>query len=455
MDAAITCRKHGSPFRPDRFSVPLAYTKSTSPTILGIRLPGRFVNNLREPMEAIELLSSLISGADGRFEAPRASSARMLKSRRCVNVRKKSSIRVAALFATIFVISLLHYETPTSYLWLHTLLEQAYYIPLLLMALWYGWRGGILASIVTGILYIPHIQMAWHHHREYNASQWVELGMFFLITALTGVLADHERAQRLKAEQMAEQLEKANSELQSSSELLRRADRLSAMGELSAGLAHEIRNPLGSIEGAVQILRRDQLAPETKREFGELAQRELERLKGIVNQFLNFARPQPPSRIATAPVPLLSSVAKLVGETAKMSNVDVCVIGTPGLPVISVDPEQIKQVLLNLVINAIQAMPTGGEINLQAVSDGQNMRLEVQDGGVGVAPDNAERIFNPFFTTREEGTGLGLSIAERIVSQHGGGIEMRRNHGRGMTFSVVLPLGAMDAPSHTVPEAKQ
>ncbi|MBZ5569366.1 MAG: sensor histidine kinase [Acidobacteriia bacterium] len=356
-------------------------------------------------------------------------------------------MRVVVLFATIGLISLLHYRTPTTHIWLHPLLQRAYYVPLLMMAVWYGWRGGLIASAITSILYIPHIEMSWTVNPEYSAAQKVEVGMFFVITLLTGILADHERAQRRKAdlerqkaEQMAQDLADANQRLQASFEQLRRADRLSAMGELSAGLAHEIRNPLGSIEGAVQILRRKQLEDETKEEFGELAQRELDRLKGIVNRFLRFARPQPPRRIPTDPMLLLESVSKLVAETAKMGKVQVRVESASDIPATSIDQEQIKQVLLNLAINAIQAMPAGGEVMLCAVADGVNLRLEVQDQGIGIADENLERIFNPFFTTRDEGTGLGLSIAERIVSQHGGRIEPRRNRTNGMTFSVVLPI---------------
>jgi two-component system sensor histidine kinase HydH len=379
----------------------------------------------------------------------------MLKSGKWNDVHRKPSIRVVVLFSIICGISFAHYQTPTSHTWLHPLLQRAYYIPLLLMSIWYGWRGGILAALVTSLLYIPHIEMSWRMHPEYNATQWVEVGMFFIITALTGVLADHERAQRHNAEQISAQLAKVNVDLQSSFDLLRRADRLSAMGELAAGLAHEIRNPLGAIDGAVQILTREQLPSETKHEFGELAQRELERLKGIVNQFLNFARPQPPRRIAIDPVMLLYSVAKLISETAKMAGVTVNVEEVRSVPTICVDPEQVKQVLLNLTINAVQAMPSGGNAVLRAIEQNGNVRLQVQDEGVGIAPENAERIFNPFFTTREEGTGLGLSIAERIVSQHGGRIECCRNSDRGMTFSVILPLNPAQPLEPLAREVKQ
>ncbi len=350
---------------------------------------------------------------------------------------------MAVLFAAIFLVSLLHYQTPTTHIWLHPLLQRAYYVPLLIMALWYGWRGGLVAAAFAAILYIPHIEMSWRMNPEYSAAQKVEVGMFFVVTLLIGVLADHERAERREVERMAQKLAQANVELQKSFEQLRRADRLSAMGELSAGLAHEIRNPLGSIDGAVQILRRDSLPEATKKEFGELAQRELDRLKGMVTRFLDFARPQPPRRLTSDPQLLLHSVATLAAETARMSRVTIRVEDSGQAPAIDIDAEQIKQVLLNLVINAVQAMPQGGEILLRATADGDQLRLEVQDQGTGIASADLERIFNPFFTTREQGTGLGLSIADRIVSQHGGSIVPRSNDRGGMTFSVYLPLSGV------------
>jgi signal transduction histidine kinase len=336
--------------------------------------------------------------------------------------------------------------------WLHPLLQRAYYIPLLLMALWFGWRGGLLGSLVAAILYIPHIKMAWHANPEYSAAQQIEIVMFFILTALIGILADHERAHRRKAEETAHALAEANARLQSSFEQLRRADRLAAMGELSAGLAHEIRNPLGALEGAMQIIQRPNVPEVTKTEFGEMAQRELDRLKRIVNQFLDFARPPDPRPLATDPNVLLESVAKLVAESAKMKGVQIRLAGAADMPEIMVDAEQIRQVVLNLVLNAIQAMPSGGEILLRAARDGDSVSLDVVDQGVGISQEDLERIFDPFFTTRQEGTGLGLSIAARIISQHGGQIEPRRNPDQGMTFSVILPAGSAQTPTQAISE---
>ncbi len=349
-------------------------------------------------------------------------------------------LRGSVLIAAIGVISLFHYYTATTYIWPHQILQRAYYVPLLLMALWFGWRGGLLAATLSGLSYIPHIFMAWGSQPEYSASQYAEIGMFFVIGTLTGILADHERAQRREAEETAHKLREVYAQLQASFEQLRRADRLSALGELSAGLAHEIRNPLGAVEGAVQILQRPLLPESTREEFSRLAQTEIDRLKGLVTNFLEFARPQPPRRVPIEPGALLDSVCKLATEMAKMAKVQIRVEGSNELPTVSVDAEQIKQVLLNLVINAIQAMPSGGEVVLRAVRRAGSIALDVEDQGVGIPAENLERIFNPFFTTRAGGTGLGLSIAYQIVNQHGGHISAQPNPGGGMTFSVALPI---------------
>jgi two-component system sensor histidine kinase HydH len=126
-----------------------------------------------------------------------------------------------------------------------------------------------------------------------------------------------------------------------------------------------------------------------------------------------------------------------------MGKISVRVESAEGLPRVSIDPEQIKQVLLNLVINAVQATPNGGQISLRANREGDWIRAEVEDEGVGIPSEDLERIFDPFFTTRSNGTGLGLSIAYRIVNQHGGHIAATRNLQRGMTFSVTLPVFEM------------
>ena len=139
-------------------------------------------------------------------------------------------------------------------------------------------------------------------------------------------------------------------------------------------------------------------------------------------------------------------VLNLTGHSASKSNVRLTKNVPPDLPLLTCDPEQITQVLLNLVINGIQSMPDGGEILLAADRRGRNLVIEVKDQGMGIAVEDLDQIFDPFFTTKENGTGLGLSVAHQIVVQHGGTIKARRNPDKGMTFSVVLPLSYQEVP---------
>ena len=362
---------------------------------------------------------------------------------------RKRWLKATLLVVAIGIVSLLHYNTPTSYYWAHPLLQRAYYLPVLLMALWFGWRGGIAAAMLAALSYLPHVTMAWQSQREYRATGYVEIGMFFVIGCLTGVLADLERSQKKKIEETAAKLGETYAQLQASTEQLRRADRLSALGELSAGLAHEIRNPLGSLEGAVAILRRSELPEQTRKEFAEMAGREVVRLKGLLTNFLEFARPQAPRRTLIEPQVLLESVRQLAGETAKMAGITIRIKAVQ-MAAFFVDAEQIKQVLLNLVLNAVQAMPSGGEIALRCHQGSGSVLLEVADQGVGIPQENLERIFDPFFTTRAGGTGLGLSIAYQIINRHGGHLSVSNNPDRGVTFTVLVPVSQRDVAAPVI-----
>ena len=172
----------------------------------------------------------------------------------------------------------------------------------------------------------------------------------------------------------------------------------------------------------------------------------------MVTTFLEFARPQTPVRKPTDIADLLSAVGILAEETAKLSNIRISLELAPRLPAVPLDSGQMKQVLLNLLINGIHAMPSGGEILLKAFIEKDSLVIEVRDAGIGIRPEHLEKIFDPFFTTRAEGTGLGLSIAYRIVSQHGGHITAKTNHDRGMTFRVTVPLGVEEVP--TIPASR-
>jgi signal transduction histidine kinase len=215
---------------------------------------------------------------------------------------------------------------------------------------------------------------------------------------------------------------------------------LSAIGELSASLAHEIRNPLGSIEGAAQILEQPQTTEEMRREFLGVIRKECRRLSRLLSNLLDFARPRQPEFQPVDVCPVVDSVVALLAHTAQQSGIQLRKHLPPSLPDVESDSEQLKQVILNLTINAIQAMPDGGEIAISAAEKNAGIVIAVVDQGVGIPAEKVEKVFDPFFTTKDSGTGLGLSVAHQIVTQHGGVITAERNPGRGMTFSVTIPI---------------
>ncbi len=224
-------------------------------------------------------------------------------------------------------------------------------------------------------------------------------------------------------------------------EQLRRADRLSAVGQLAASLAHEIRNPLASIQGAVSALDHGGASDEICRELRAIIWKESGRLQRLLTGMLDFARPHPVEYRIVDVTQHLDSVINLVVHTATKSGITLRKEVPPGTPSLECDPEQLMQVILNLALNAVQAMPEGGEIVLSARQQGSDMAFQVRDQGVGIDAGHLDRIFDPFFTTKPNGTGLGLAVAHRIASQLGGGIEVRANHpNKGTTFSVIVPL---------------
>lgn len=222
-----------------------------------------------------------------------------------------------------------------------------------------------------------------------------------------------------------------------------RRERLSALGNLSATVAHEIRNPLNAISMGLQRMRAEFAPAGGEAEYGrvvDLVQGEVRRLNGIVEAFLTLARPLALRPVATPPVPLVRQVADLVGPEAGARGVQL-VTDLPGdLPAARLDPDHVKPVLLNLVSNALEAMPEGGTLTLGAAAREGTLVLTVEDTGTGIAPEVLPRIFEPYVTTKTRGTGLGLAITRRIVEAHGGRIEVATREGRGTRFTVTLPL---------------
>jgi two-component system sensor histidine kinase HydH len=352
---------------------------------------------------------------------------------------KQALLRILVAAAGIAAVTCLHDFTPTSLIFWHYLFERLYYLPIVYTAIYFGWRGGLVASACAAICYIPHIRHAWHH-TDYATDQYAEIVVFFLVGAGTGILADLGRKQRMALEATSEQLAKVNRELQDSFEQIKRADRLSAIGQLSASLAHEIRNPLASIDGAANLIESAQTSGEMRRNSLAIIRKEVQRLNRLLTSLLDFARPRKPEFQTVEPGHLIEAIVNLASAAARQKGIKLRKDVPAAAPAFECDPEQMKQVLLNLAINAVQAMAGPGEIVLSARQADNSVLIGVSDQGPGIDEENVDKVFNPFFTTKEAGTGLGLPVVHQIVTQHGGTVRAARNPGGGMTFSLIVPL---------------
>lgn len=348
--------------------------------------------------------------------------------------------RIAIIVAGGLSIAILHHVTPHSSLLWHNVFQWLYYLPVVYAATYFGLWGGLGAAALAALGYLPHFVEASEQNPAFLGVEFAEVVVLFLVSAVTGMLADKEHRRRAELQRATEEIQAMHRELQSTFEQLKRADRLAAIGQLSASLAHEIRNPLASIRGAVDVLQQPQTPEELRREFRAIIEKECSRLEHLLASLLDFARPRPPEWRQVDVSQTLESTIALLAPAAGRNRVTLRQEVPAGLPLLECDSNQVRQVILNLTLNAIQAMPEGGEIVLSARSSGPTFIIEVRDCGHGVPPEHLGSIFDPFFTMKENGTGLGLAVAHRIVEQHHGTITARRNEDEGMTFSVLLPL---------------
>jgi two-component system sensor histidine kinase PilS (NtrC family) len=222
---------------------------------------------------------------------------------------------------------------------------------------------------------------------------------------------------------------------------MRQADRLAAVGRLSANMAHEIRNPLASISGAVEALARDLPPDHTRGQLVEIVLRESARLNQIVGDFLDYARPAPMAPIEINVAEIFDEVLLLIEHRALPSNLKVSREYGETLPT-RADPQRLRQAVWNLCLNAVQAMPDGGELRVGAHSireHGGRLQISIADTGQGIAETDLPHIFEPFFSTKPEGSGIGLALVYRVVEEHGGSIEVRSRTGEGTTFVLTLP----------------
>jgi signal transduction histidine kinase len=323
-------------------------------------------------------------------------------------------------------------------------LRRLYYVPILFAAFTHGSRGGFAVALIASLSYGPHAFLVGPpgHDPETALNKILEIVLYNTVGILAGVLADREARRRA-------QVERAYEEQRRMSEQLVRAGRLAALGELVAGIAHELKNPLHTIKGTAEIV--DEVVPQDVEQSSmwTLHRQEIERLERIAERFLSFARP---SRVQLVPVRLadlharISELLKARVQSAPDIRLEVGAVETDMTEsTVRVDRDQLAQAVLSIAGNAIRAMQDHGELHLsidsQEDTDPPTAAIRLENDGPAIPEEDLERIFDPFFTRAEQGTGLGLPIAERIVEAHGGFIRVEnKSTKRGVVFTVVLPI---------------
>jgi len=370
-----------------------------------------------------------------------------------VSTRRGQWVRPAVLGAVIAVVTIGHVLTPLSRQSQHDVLVRLYYFPIALGGLWFGLKGGLGAATLITLVYLPHVLAV--DHGAMTIGYLLEIPIFLAVGLLIGLVVDRQEHYRRGLEIQAETLAQSHRELQEQTRLLleketqlHRADRLSALGQLSAGLAHEIRNPLGAIKGAVEILQDDFPPGHPKAEFYAILLKEVERLNDVLTNFLSFARPVTPHLAPLDVRAVLTALEGLISGQARAHRVQIFTSFHAGPSRVMADETLLKQAFLNIMLNAAEAMPEGGDLAIstrlspEGAAGGRPEWVEAvfDDTGPGIQEEDLGRIFDPFFTTKKDGTGLGLAITHRIIETHHGTIRVMSQRGKGSTFVVTLPL---------------
>jgi signal transduction histidine kinase len=246
-----------------------------------------------------------------------------------------------------------------------------------------------------------------------------------------------------RTQEAAERLAESNRNLRRAQASLRRSERLAALGQLTAGLAHELRNPLGTIKASAEMLTKEstKCRPEVMSEMTGYIVSEVDRVNGLIASFLDFARPLHIRAITADLHAVIDDVVRHQSDLARSRHVTVSVRMNDGPLSFAFDPDLLKSAISNLVQNAIEASALGQTIEIRAGGQDENVMIFVSDHGEGIQPQHLESIFNPFFTTKPQGTGLGLAIVSKIVDEHQGRINVFSEAGAGTTFEITLPKG--------------
>lgn len=333
----------------------------------------------------------------------------------------KKSKKIKILFITVLVgsITVFHYVSELKEHLHHIFYQGLYFLPVMPSGFWFGLGGGLLTSLSITILYLPFTFIYWKGFTAGDFNNIMEMALYNAVAVMIGVLRDREITGQKR---------------------LREAESLSAIGKAVSGLAHDLKTPLIAIGGFTRLVQKNLEDNAPYREKLDIVVKETRRLENMVSEMLDFSRPLELHRSNEDINQVLNQSLEIVSGIAQEKNVKIQNQSSYNLPLISFDALRMKQILINLLTNAIEASPEGETVKLYSYHRGKKLIIDVSDRGFGIPAEKEEEIFSPFFTTKRGGAGLGLTIVKKIVEAHQGYLEVLENPERGVTFRVVIPF---------------
>jgi len=360
-------------------------------------------------------------------------------------------ILFAILVLVVIGIGLLHFFTPGYMIFYHDMFRRLSYFPIVLGAIWFGVWGGLLLAVMSSIAFIPHVLLYIGEGSGTYLSELTEIILYLAAGTVTGIIAGRESLLRNRYKELSEKLEKSYDKLHRETQLmleveeqLSAAQKLSALGQLSASLAHEIKNPLSSIKGTTEILLDEFPEDHPKREFVEILLKETTRLNNTVEEVLGFSRRgmqgKKKEEAMTEPLSqVIDRVTSLLASQLRKKSIKLTVNGWEEGKAFHIAGEKLSQVFLNIILNSIDATPPKGEIIIETMKLADGYSVSVKDNGAGIPDARKDKIFGAFYSTKEGGTGLGLSISKKIVESYGGTLTLSDAETGGACFTIFLP----------------
>jgi two-component system sensor histidine kinase HydH len=338
------------------------------------------------------------------------------KRRRGFSASKE--FKFSLILGTILGITLFHYSIGVNPL-NHQIYGISYYAPVIVAALWFGVRGGLVTSIIIDLLLIPHFFISWGTHIDSLWGILLEIPTLNLTGLVAGYLKDREKERRMELKEISQ---------------------LASLKGTYFFAAHEMKNIGNSIHGFAKLNKRKTGPSEDVVRFLGIIERESQRIERLAKGMLYISKNSELKREKFGPKKLLEDVSAITQEMASGKGVEFENEIEENLSPVWLDSDRMKEVLVNLAQNAIQATPSGGRVTLKASGNGENVKIQVTDTGDGIPPADLDKIFFPFFTTKPEGNGIGLAVCKEVVEAHGGKIEVDSKEGVVTLFTITLPV---------------